>query len=377
VNLIKFDCKKINFIRHNQIHFSPKITLIRQIIRVFCFKIDFKFKDNNSNILMVTSWLRPDIENEYNFLKYKIYKTFKKKPSELKIFNKYKFNLNLEIFKTISFQKIFKIISFKKDVVKKLLDYFTILESTNFINRLILSNRNFYKIKSSITAMEMQYYENILAQYLNTKNKNTLTLNHAFYRFEGFSIKPNKVGPINYMAAVTKYSLVWGDAQKNFVEKYTKQIPIILGSSLRKIDRSKKKKLRNNDDVLILLESEKKLYQNYKMINELKSYNKVFIIKHPDDQNNYNDTFDITHKSKNLPLKVFGCDTSALIRYGISKFNIFLHKNSFFLNENIKYFKKSEYSDFYTLKKKYKFNFWTMYTTYSTNLPKKFINLIK
>ena len=377
MKLINFDCKKINLIRKNNLNFFPKISLFKQVIRVLFFKIDFKFIDNNSTTLMVKSWTRDDIDKEYNFLIYKINKKFKKKPSELKIFDKYKFNLNLKNFKIISFKKIFKIIFYEKNPIKELLDYFTILESTNFIYRLIHSNKNFYKIKCSITTMEMQYYENILTQYFNIKKKNTFTLNHAFYRFEGYTIKPNNVGPINYMAAVSKYSLVWGNAQKKFVKKYTKQIPIIIGSSIKKINKVKKNKLRFDNNKLILLESEKKLHKNYIMINQLRSCNKILIIKHPDDQNYYKNTIDTTHTSQNLPSKVFGCDTSALIRYGISNFNIYLYKDSFFLKNNIQYFKKSEYSNFYILKKKFKLNFWTMYTTYSKNLPKKFINLIK
>ena len=377
MELINFDCKKINLIRYNNLHISPKISLLKQIIRVLFFKIDFEYIDNNSTTLMVKSWTRGDIDKEYNFLIYKIIKTIKKKPSELKIFDRYKFTFNLKILKIISLKKIYKIIFFEKNSVKILMDYLTKLEATNFIYRLTLSNKNFYKIKSSITNMEMQYYENILAQYFNIKKKNTFTLNHAFYRFEGYSIKPNNVGPINYMAAVSKYSLVWGSAQKIFVKKYTKQIPIIIGSSIRKINKTKKNKLRIASNILILLESEKKFLKNHKIINQLKSHKKILIIKHPDDQNNYKNTIEVTHKNKKLPSEVFGCDTSALIKYGISNFNIHLFKSSFFLKNNIKFFKKSQYDNFFILKKKYRLIFWTMYTTYGKKLPNKFINLIK
>ena len=177
--------------------------------------------------------------------------------------------------------------------------------------------------------MEMQFYENALIQHFRKKNCKTYAWHHGFYRFNNKPISDVNVAPINWLAGVCKFALVWGEAQANFVKKHTTQHPIIVGKPRKKffnlLNQGKKY------SYLVLLESRLRRKENIKLLKDVNDISKsIAYVKHPDDNYNYPYGFSVSHGEVESNY-VVGIDTSILIDYGFERSNIIISKSSIIL----------------------------------------------
>ena len=331
--LLNINIYKANLIREDVLKKSfPIYPLIKQIIKsiFFSHRINIKHK---SNILLVKSFDRKDINNDYE----NILNSLQTEPSSLTIHDKYFFNFSLEPIKNVIFKKkIFHKINYyteNKNITffGKLILYFSYIEAYKLLS-LLINDKNF-NVKKVICMMEMQFVENIIIQYFNFKQIKTYAWSHALYRFTGYTITKNNPNPVNYLASAAKYALVWGEIQAKFVYEHSNQIPLIIGKNIHLSNSFEVRKnlIGQKYKYLIILESVKRFNENQKLVKKmLKMSDSCAFIKHPDDNKKYAGNINLVNHDEVNYDYVVGIDTSAIIEYGIIKSNIFLTKNSKF-----------------------------------------------
>ena len=136
-------------------------------------------------------------------------------------------------------------------------------------------------------------------------------------------------------------SLVWGDASKTVLEKYTSQTivcvgkPILLGGMGNTSNSSGSKSSIKN--IVVILDSSQQLEENINIVKAMcGSYSKegvVHYIPHPDDKYDYSQlgAIIIYHKHVNQKIHTLvGNNSSAVLQYGRTGYDILLYSDSNF-----------------------------------------------
>lgn len=125
--------------------------------------------------------------------------------------------------------------SFLKNAGKDL-EYFKQIDASSIIERLylfcsylfykkMLNKIEKYEFDYLVVFADMQPVENLIVQYFNEQNKKTVTLQHGLFLEHGWNSNLNE---INYTNIVSQYFLTWGKENKKFIEKYNKNVNIVI-----------------------------------------------------------------------------------------------------------------------------------------------------
>lgn len=327
-NFLEFDLYKLCLIKTNTFIRFKFMSIIKQFFKSFFFSPKLHVNRGSSN-LVINSYARQDIQDDF----ITITKSLNKPPTTIIIENFFIpnffwFNRSNIFFLIKLYKKRYLLFSGIRDSkLLRLYNFLSFIEAVKLI--LIVENlilKNNIRVNNIISIMEMQFYENALIQYFRKKNCKTYAWHHGFYRFNNKPISDVNVAPINWLAGVCKFALVWGEAQANFVKKYTTQHPIIVGKPRKKFFN-----LLNQDkkySYLVLLESRLRRKENIKLLKDVNDISKsIAYVKHPDDNYNYPYGFSVSHGEIESNY-VVGIDTSTLIDYGFEGSNIIISKSS-------------------------------------------------
>lgn len=224
-----------------------------------------------------------------------------------------------------------------RTITTRLFFFFYVLEGIKLVRYLESKNT---RVNSILSLMEMQCFENILVQYFRLSGTKTFAYQHGFYRDTGNTVTKKNSNPVNYLAAVCETALVWGEASKLVLGKYTSQSIVCVGKpTLLGKGESSTGGIRpdiENREVVVILDSYQQLEKNIsimKAVSESSCGNSVYYIPHPDDQYDYSkfNAVVISHQQINQQRHILaGNNSSAVLQYGRAGFNILLFEGSDF-----------------------------------------------
>jgi hypothetical protein len=184
-----------------------------------------------------------------------------------------------------------------------------------------------------IFATEMQFYDNILAQVSRSHCLRSFAFQHGFYHDDGLVIEADNINPVNYLAAVCRTALTWGEFSAIALKKYTSQKLVIIGKPTIIVPPLRAHEMRERQKrnrVLVILDSVKNRKKNIELLDDLTSLpDEVCIIPHPDDQEPYlGKRYRVTSHGDSEYDAVFAINSSAAIQYGLAGYKIYLHPES-------------------------------------------------
>lgn len=114
--------------------------------------------------------------------------------------------------------------------------YLKLIDANSIIERLylfcsylfykkMLGNIRKYEFDYLVVFADMQPVENFIVQYFIEKGKKTVTLQHGLFLEHGWNSNLNE---INYTNIVSEYFLTWGNENKKLIEKYNKDVNVVV-----------------------------------------------------------------------------------------------------------------------------------------------------
>jgi hypothetical protein len=312
--------------------FDDLLSLCKQLLKSFFVSPKISGLNSGATLMLIRSFERPDLSKDFDYLLSCMGPEAERVRIEPKSFV-------LNIFSLSDLAVARRNYSYTLENISVHLNASLTQRATIFLALIEISKmkRLFEQLISSdevlIFTMDMQFYDNILAQVARSAAAETFGFQHGFYHDDGNLISSSNVNPVNYLAAVCRTALIWGEFSAAALKKYTSQKLVIVGKptvlvpSLR-VHQKRDRQKRNR--VLVILDSVKNREKNMEVLADLESLSKeVCIIPHPDDQEQYRSKrLRVTTHGDSDYDAVFCINSSAAIQYGFAGYKIYLHPDS-------------------------------------------------
>lgn len=248
----------IDWCKNNDIRRKKRVLNQRINNYMYLKQLDLHIEKDN-NILCIKSLKRFDYDAFFNLIVDDVLEKNDKKVIEITFETSSKKNYEfIEIYEKCDFVK--QVIEVDDEIDKDLV-YLNLC-----VYMYYLLNISKINTKNVLFFADMQPCENLLCQYFNSININTITLQHGLY-VEYSDI--NTINKINYLNQCSKYFLSWGKDTKKLINKYHPDTKVIV-CGRPTLDSSIVKEKQN----YITLVLDQKLFEieNKKMLKEVAKF---------------------------------------------------------------------------------------------------------